>query len=129
MKEEARVFLRTAAYALVVAVIYWFVSYEVAGTVLLVVLGMAAAALTAMLPRSGRTKVLRAPLELATFGEGEEPIMEIEEVPLPALSLQPLLVALGAAGVTLGLVFGAWLWLPGALVLAGAAWRWHTELG
>jgi hypothetical protein len=127
MKEEARVFLRTAAYALLVAGIYWFVSYEVAGTVLLIVLGVAAAALTAMLP--GRTKVLRAPLELATFGEGEEPIMEIEEVPLPTLSLQPLLVALGAAGVTLGLVFGAWLWLPGILILLGAAWRWHTELG
>lgn len=128
MSEERRVFLRTAAYALGIAVVYWFVSYEVAGTVLLVVLGVAAAALTAMLPSGRGPRPLRLPIDAVTFGDHDEPTMEIEEVPLPALSIQPFFVAVGAAGITLGLVFGAWLWLPGALVLVGASGRWFTEL-
>lgn len=128
MNEEGRVFLRTAVYALGVALVYWFVSYEVAGTVMLVVLGIAAAALTAMLPSGRRSRPLRLPVDAVTFGDHDEPTMEIEEVPLPALSIQPFFVAVGAAGITLGLVFGAWLWLPGALVLAGATWGWITEL-
>ena len=127
MSEEARVFLRTGAYALVVAAVYWFLSYEVAGTVLLVVLGLAAAGLTAMLPGKGKVRPARLPRDLATFGE-DEPSIELEEVPIPTLSLMPLFVALGAAGVTVGLVFGAWLWLPGAMTMLGATWRWATEL-
>lgn len=124
MSEEARIFLRTAIYAVGIAAVYWFVSYEVAGTELLLILGLAASVLTAMLP--GRKRV--RPIDVATFSDSEDPALEIEEVPLPVLSLQPLLVALGAAAVTLGLVFGAWLWLPGALILVGAAMRWLTEL-
>jgi hypothetical protein len=127
--EEGRVFLRTAVYALGVAAIYWFVSYEVAGTVMLVVLGIAAAALTAMLPGTGgRTTPLGVAKDLATFGEQEVPALELEAVPLPTLSLMPLFVAVGAVGVTMGLVFGAWLWLPGALTILGAGWHWLREL-
>lgn len=129
MTEEGRVFLRTAVYALGIAVVYWFVSYEVAGTVMLVVLGIAAAALTAMLPGTGgRVSPVAVAKDLATFGEHDDPAMELEEVPMPVLSLQPLFVAVGAAGVTLGLVFGAWLWLPGVAAVLGAGWAWHTEL-
>ena len=127
MKEEARVFLRTAVYAIAVAAIYWFVSYEVAGTVLLLVLGLAASTLTMMLP-SGRVRPTRLPLDVATFGDDETPALGLEEAPLPSLSVQPLFLAIGAAVVTLGLVFGAWLWLPGVLIVAGAAWAWLTEL-
>lgn len=128
MREEARVFLRTAVYAFGVAAIYWFVSYEVAGTVMLIVLGLAASALTWMLPGKGRIKPLEIPIELATFDENETAAIELDEAPLPSLSAQPLFLALGAATVTLGLVFGAWLWLPGLLIVAGAAWGWLTEL-
>jgi Cytochrome c oxidase subunit IV len=128
MREEARLFMRTSVYALIVAIVYWFVSYEVAGTVLLVILGLAAAALTAMLPAGGKVKPVRLPIELATFDENENPAFEVEEVPLPTLSAMPLFVAGGSAAIALGLVFGAWLWLPGSLTVLGAAWRWVTEL-
>lgn len=128
MKEEGRVFLRTAVYALGIAVVYWFVSYEVAGTVMLLVLGVAAAGLTAMLPGSGgRANPVSLATDLVTFGDHDDAV-ELEEAPLPTLSLMPFFVAIGAVGVTMGLVFGAWLWLPGALTLLGAGWRWLTEL-
>jgi hypothetical protein len=127
MKEEARVFLRTALYALGVALVYWFVSYEVAGTVMLAVLGIAAASLTMMLP-TGRSRPAQMARGLVTLGDDDDPALEIEETPLPVLSLQPLFVAMGAVTVALGLVFGAWLWLPGILIVLGSGWRWLTEI-
>lgn len=130
MTEEGRVFLRTAIYALGVAAVYWFVSYEVTGTVMLVVLGIAAAALTTMLPGTGgRATPVELAKDLATFGEHGTPAFELEAAPLPTLSLMPLFVAGGVVGVAMGLVFGAWLWLPGALTMLGAGWRWLAELG
>ncbi|HXG40643.1 MAG TPA: hypothetical protein VNJ28_06840, partial [Candidatus Limnocylindrales bacterium] len=41
--EETRLFVRLAAYGLGIGLIYWFVSYETAGTVLLVGFGLGAA--------------------------------------------------------------------------------------
>ena len=132
MIEERRFFLRTALFASAIAVIYWFVSYEAAGSVMLLAIGLTAAFLTLILRRH-TNEAKRGPLgtiaDIATFEEAEEgsaAALAIDEGPMPVMSYPPLAVAIGAGAVAGGLVFGAWLWLPGAAVLARAGWRWYT---
>jgi hypothetical protein len=57
--EEVTFFLFLGAFALVIGVIYWFVSYELAGTILLVGFGIATGAMGVRLaldPRSARVR-------------------------------------------------------------------------
>ena len=130
MTEERRFFLRTAAFAIGIAVVYWFVSYEAAGSVMLLAIGLTALFLTFVLRRH-TNEPRRGPLETAraivTFEEPDEAApapLAIEDAPMPVMSYPPLALALGAGAVAGGLVFGAWLWLPGAALIAGAGWRW-----
>ena len=134
MSEERRFFLRTATFATGIAVLYWFVSYEAAGSAMLLAIGLTALFLTFVLrrhtnePRRGSLETARA---IVTFEDPDEAApapLAIEDAPMPATSYPPLVVALGAGAVAGGLVFGAWLWLPGAAVLAGAGLRWFGEL-
>ncbi len=134
MAEERRVFYRIGSYALLVAPIYWFVSYEVAGTVLLGATAIACVALAVMLGRNAtephRTVVQRAK-DVATFEDERGPEVQplvLAEQAFPTLSLQPPLVGLAAGAIATGLVFGAWLWVPGAVLFAAGCWRWFTEL-
>lgn len=134
MIEERRFFLRTALFASGIAVIYWFVSYETAGTVMLLAIGLTAAFLMWVLARhsgDGRRGPLGLLHDAVTFEEPEDASgpLAIEEGPMPAMSYPPLAVAVGSGAVVGGLVFGAWLWLPGAALVVGAAWRWYAELG
>lgn len=62
---------------------------------------------------------------LLVLAAGDEP----QARRLPVASLGAPLVALGTAGVLLGVVFGEWLWGPGAgLVLLGLV-AWVRERG
>jgi len=132
--EERRFFLRTALFATGIAVVYWFLSYEAAGSVMLLAIGVTASFLMWVLARHSR-EPRRGPLgvlhDAVTFEEPEEADpapLGIEEVPLPVSSLPPLVVATGAGLVTGGLVFGAWLWLPGAVALAVGGSLWTMEV-
>jgi hypothetical protein len=144
MAEELRFFLRTAMFALVVGTIYWFVSYEWVGTVLFgfVVIGAGFfAAAIALLLRSARGEVVREERGNKligalnrTIGFEEHPDeaasrpLEIEEHPFPTASAWPLAAALAGLLIGLGLVFGAWFWLPGVALAAATLWGWLTEL-
>ena len=134
MIEERRFFLRTALFATGIAVVYWFLSYEAAGSVMLLAIGVTAFFLMWILaghPRKPRRGPLGILHDAVTFEEPEEAAsapLAVEEVPLPVMSLPPLVVATGAGLVTGGLVFGAWLWLPGAVTAALGAWQWFAEL-
>lgn len=136
MIEERRFFLRTALFATGIAVVYWFVSYEAAGSVMLLAIGLSAAFLMIVLRRH-TTELKRGPLETATHivgdivtfeepDEGSASPLAIDEGPMPVMSYPPLALAIGAGAVAGGLVFGAWLWLPGAALVAGAGWRWYA---
>ncbi|MGH2429289.1 MAG: hypothetical protein ACRDGV_10490, partial [Candidatus Limnocylindria bacterium] len=57
MAEELRFFLRTAIYAAIVAVAYWILSYEPAGTVLLAALALAVIAFVAAVAAFARGSV------------------------------------------------------------------------
>lgn len=144
MAEELRFFLRIAVYVVGLAAVYWFVSYEPAGTVLLVVLGVALAAFLAVTgavaPRSvtgllpaGRG-VVRTTLggldRLFGFHErpGERGPLEGGPEVVPLSSPWPILTAVGMVVIGLGLIFGAWLLVPGVALLVLGGVGWLTQL-
>jgi hypothetical protein len=141
MSEEVRFFLRVALYTLSIAVVYWFISYEIAGSVMLLALGLSAVFFTAAAgthlrhgredaPPEGARGIGRALNRLIGFeehpGQPTDPLA-IEDEPIPTSSVWPLVLALGATLLGAGLIFGGWLWVPGALLTAAAAWGWITQ--
>jgi hypothetical protein len=146
MAEELRFFLRTAVYSAVIGLIYWFVSYEVAGSVMLgfvvfatgLVVGLFFFAVRAtrgeLDPRNGgpMQRAGTAIARLVGFSEprgpaGEQPIAAGLE-PLPIGSIWPLVAGVAATMVALGLVYGPWLTLPGIVVAGFAVWGWLTQM-
>ena len=127
MPEEMRVFVRAALYVALVTAIYWLVSDEIAGTLLLAFLFVAAAGFV-LLARSVGRRPERRPA-LVTFDEAGAEVapLEIEQEPVVTTSAWPLLAAAGAMLVGLGLLYGPWLWIPGAGLAGAAAYGWITQ--
>ena len=135
--QETRFFLLIAGWAGALGVIYWFVSYEVAGTVLLAGLALATGALSVWLMRSQRLRRRRAdadPPELAldrpdTSGGGtagvDRPFLD-EEGRLPAPTVAPFAVGLGVALAALGPVFGLAPVAVGAVSFLWGAGTWFA---
>jgi hypothetical protein len=142
--EELRFFLRTALYVSVVAAAYWFVSREPTGTVLLVVLGIAIAVLLALVAglvprtvgdlRPDRGGIVRRALgrlnRLIGFHDPRDETPPLEGGPdlIPLSSPWPIVTAAGIVIVGLGLIFGAWLTVPGFLLLGAGGVGWLTQL-
>jgi hypothetical protein len=143
--QETRVFLLMAAFGVLVAVIYWFVAYEPAGTVLLAGFGVATGVIAARLavdPASKRMRKRRAggraaagapgPTEVDASGGGtrgvERPFLD-ESGRLPDATIAPFAVGLGVALAATGLVFGLAPVVVGVLPLAWGAWTWLTAAG
>ena len=123
MAEEVRLFGRLSLYALVVGTIYWFVSYEVAGTVLLLGFGLATGLAFIILWRRDR-KVRAA----GRAGDGDGGALDPdgpfgdESGPVPTRSAAPLVVGFGVAVIALGGAFGPWFVITGLVpVILGAA--------
>jgi hypothetical protein len=101
--------MRDAAFALIgvslfivgLGIIYWFTSYEPSGTVLL-----CAAIGLAVIP--GLFLLRHAP---------SSDISSDHVGLFPESSVWPLVLALGAVGSGIGLVFGLWTALPGVVLL------------
>ena len=100
----ARVFLGVGVFIGGLAILYWFTSYEHAGTAMLVL----AAALSLW---------CGAYLWLWQRSPADTP-HEIAEPYLPHSSPWPFLIGLGAFFVAQGVIVGLWFALPGAAVLA-----------
>jgi hypothetical protein len=139
MAEELRFFVRTGLYVAVTALVYWFVSYEAAGTVLLVVLALAVVALVGGVALYARSTVgeLRphGPLDALNRLVGfHEPAVDegggaLAEPPgpIPLASAWPPLAGVAALLVGIGLIFGPWLLLPGIALGALAVWGWLVQ--
>ena len=108
MRAESAILGGVAAFLVVAATVYWFWSYEDAGTVLLA-LGAAFAGMVAVYLRR-ESRRLPAP-----GGPEEEDLGWF-----PTASIWPLGTGGGAVLVGLGLVFGIWLTLIGAALLAAS---------
>jgi hypothetical protein len=112
---ETLFFLFLAAFALVIGAIYWFVSYEVAGSVLLLAFGLATGIFAIVLRRTGRRGV-------------DRPFLD-ETCRFPSETTAPLAVGAGIALISLATIFGPAPLLVGALPLAWGAWAWLSGAG
>jgi len=122
--EEVLFFARSAAFALVVATVYWFVSYEPAGTTLLGLFGVASAFAAILLARGQR----RAATATDPEAIGGGPFAD-ESGRVPTQTFAPLQVGSGLAIAGLGLVFGPWLILAALLPIALGAVTWLGSVG
>ena len=125
--EELRVFLRAALYMALITAIYWLVSDEVAGTLLLGGLLVSSLVFVALGRSIGRPPKRRPALLAFDDEGGEEAPLEIEEEPVVTTSAWPLLGAAAAMLIGLGLLYGPWLWIPGAGLAGTAAYGWITQ--
>jgi len=117
MPEELRFLMRSGLYGLVIGGIYWFVSYEWVGTLMLVGVGIATGALwliaSAQLRVHGQRPSGR-PWSWLLLPQPDQSGMSDESGRLPGHSAAPLTVGFGLALAGLGLVFGP------ALIIAAA---------
>ena len=144
MAEELRFFVRSLVYLVPLAVVYWLLSHEPAGTALLVALIVAFVAFVAVgvylapgsvsdlgPPGGGAvSRLLGAVNRAIGFHERtdrQSPMHAGEEL-VPLGSPWPIIAAASVVTVGLGLVFGAWLAVPGLVLLAAAGLGWLTQL-
>jgi hypothetical protein len=145
--QETRVFLLMAAFGLLVAAIYWFVSYEVAGTALLFGFGLATAVIAAKLAADPASRRLRARAGTGAAGEAraspEEGLAAADTTAggtggidrpfadetgrLPDATIAPFAVGAGVALAATGLVFGIAPVVVGLLPLAWGAFAWLSS--
>lgn len=109
MRTAAKLFAVSSAFGIAIAIVYWFVSYEWAGTALLVGIGLAPGFVAAYLLAAERA------LEVGGDDPDQQPADAAgEQVGVfVARSGWPLVLAAGASTAALGLVFGWWLLTPG----------------
>ena len=143
MAEEIRFFVRSLLYLGPITVVYWLVSDEAAGTALLVALivafiafiglaiYLAPSAISDLRPAGGGARrTLGAVNRAIGFHERVDapPPLEAGSEPVPLASPWPVIAAAAIVTVGLGLIFGGWLLLPGAVLLAAAGLGWLTQL-
>jgi cytochrome c oxidase subunit IV len=109
-----KVFLASGTFILVTAAIYWFVSSEVAGTILLAGTGTATLIMSAYAWLRARSS--------AVFAEdrGDADPGEAEGEPIASFTMDspwPLAFGIGIAALAGGLVFGPPLLVVGAVVI------------
>lgn len=116
MRLWARIFLFSAAFSLVVAVVYWFVSYERAGSALLLFMYLASLFLGVYLAlRWWRAR------PAADDPEARHESAAGEEVGrFPGGTVWPFVFAVGALIALQGFIYGVWLLVPGLLLCASA---------
>jgi hypothetical protein len=130
---EARFFLFVGGFGLLLGAIYWVVSYELAGTVLLGGFGLGAGLLGVRLrierpaaspPAEPSPAEPTAGLpEVDTPGGPETPFRD-ESGRLPGETLAPMALGLGVALALTAVVFGPWLLVAGIVPFAWGAWTW-----
>jgi hypothetical protein len=145
---EARFFQSVSAFAIVIAVIYWFVSYEIAGTILLGGFGLGSGAMGFTLAANAERRRATRPLPPivggfapgdggtpprgdGAAGDGSAPddlqrpfLDESGRVPSPTFA--PFALGIGVAVAATSLVFGPAPLVVGVVPILWGAWRWMT---
>jgi hypothetical protein len=116
VRTATKVLTASGLFGAVIAVVYWFVAYEIAGTIFLAAMAASlffAAAFGAREVREGSPAEDRP---LATPGESAG-----EEVgPFPEGSLWPVFLGAGSLLLVIGLIYGVWVLALGGLISAAA---------
>ena len=137
MAEEFRFFLRTGVWVVIAGVVYWLLSYELSGTVLLGALLLAilaflgvGLALAQTRPVAEGSGVLAWLNRVIGFHERADAAAPLEAGPelVPLSSASPVISAAAIVLIGLGLIFGAWLIVPGIVLLIIGGVRWLTQL-
>jgi hypothetical protein len=126
LRTEIRVVLFSAIFVAGIAAIYWFTSYEDAGTTMLAVAALAYAMLCAFLYI--RARKLGMGGGARPEDREDAPVNVEEEIGyFPAASAWPPALAFGAVLVALGLVFGYWFFAIAAIFLVGGIIGYAVE--
>ena len=113
MKTESYVFLGIAAFFAVITAVYWFASYEQAGsTMLLVTVGMGLMPGVWLLWWARRMAPRPEDRTDAVQADGAGPVGRF-----PGPTAWPVILATGAVLAANGLAFGVWPALPGAALV------------
>jgi hypothetical protein len=133
---EALFFESIGVFGLAIATVYWLVSYETAGTVLLTMFGLVTGGAGVVLARAASEATRDIPPGEAISpmpGPTVDSPFRDDALRLPAPTLAPFAMGLGIAVAALGLVFGPAPVIVGILpiVWAGLTWlgRARAELG
>lgn len=120
---EAQVFGRMSVFGLGIGAVYWFLTYETAGSVLLFTFGIASGVAAVAIFVGGRGTKGRAAAvsQAAAAGRG------VDREPVPAPGWAPVLIAIGLGGLGMGLALGPWLSIAGILFALAAAGRWLSS--
>jgi hypothetical protein len=113
MKVEWRLFAGIGGFLVLTSALYWFVSYEDAGTTMLV-LGMAAVFMVAGWLFVQSRKVGLRP-EDRPDARPEDGAGEVGY--FPSSSIWPFVIGVGTTVVACGLAFGAYMALTGGLIM------------
>jgi hypothetical protein len=128
MPEEVRLFVRSGAFGLAIATVYWLVSYDVVGTALLLGFGLAGVFLAGILAlelRAGGHRLDRRPWRWLGLASAEDR-NDLQDDPdrLPSGTVAPLLCGLGLSIAALTVVYGPALLAAGIplLLAGGSSW-------
>jgi hypothetical protein len=135
--EEFRFFLRTGVYVAIAGAVYWIMSYEAAGTVLLgglllallafIVVGRALGRDSGAWPEGGALAWVDR-----VIGFAERPVerapLEAGPLVVPTSSPWPVVTAAAIVVIGLGLIFGPWLIVLGTVVLLAGGVGWLTQM-
>jgi hypothetical protein len=134
--QETRVFLLMAAFGIGIGVVYWFLAYEVAGTILLLAFGVATGLIGARLVADPVAATVRrlarerpAPTTDAPgagTGAIDRPFGD-ESGRLPGETIAPFVLGLGVATALTAVVFGPAPLIVGVLPIAWGARSWLTS--
>jgi len=112
VKVVGRAYLGLGALIAVLAALYWFTSYEDAGTAMLLLAACLAVFMGGYLALGARRATLEA---------GENDVVADEAEPyLPHASIWPFFIGVAALLTLNGVVLGLWALVPGAVALSGA---------
>jgi hypothetical protein len=138
--EELRFFLRSGIWVVGLAIVYWFATNEPAGTVLLGALGVAIlafilaiaylvrATVDGLRPVGGPLRFLNRVVGFHESPAAETPPLGTDPGRIPLSSVWPILAAAAVVTVGLGLLYGAWLALPGVALGVVALYGWLVQL-
>lgn len=113
MRTEWKLFLGLGIFMLPLGIAYWFTSYEVGGSILLIVVAIAFSFIgTYLLIQSQRMGGARPEDYDAEMSDG---VGEVGSFPVS--SIWPLVGAIAAMTLGYGLIFGTYLAIPGIFLL------------